>query len=191
MDSSDSIAAALAVQRAYPSGPLRPFVHCYLQRDGRFKNLATVEPVMARLEQALEFQFRDPYEVRQYGTEAREDCPPAIIVGPQTRRRARLILQGTISAFAVMLRPAGFHRLFRLPLHLFVDCGTDAQAILGTSVANLRERLGNTESFGERVRLIEEFLLQRLLHQVDPFAGIVGLMLRRARAQDGNPWARN
>jgi hypothetical protein len=190
MDCSNST-AALAVQRADPSGPLRPFVHCYLQRDGHFKELVTVEPVMARLEQAFEFQFRDPYEVALYGSDARDDCPPAIVVGPQTHRRARLILQGTISAFAVMLRPAGFHRLFRLPLHHFVDCGTDAQALLGPSVADLRERLGNAEAFEERVRLMERFLLQRIRPQVDPFAGIVRLMLRRAQAGEGDPWARN
>lgn len=117
---------------------------------------------MARLEQAFEFHFRDPYEVALYGSEASGDCPPSIVVGPQTHRRAQLILQGTISAFAVMLRPAGFHRLFRLPLHHFVDRGIDAQALLGPSVAHLRERLGNAETFAERVRLTEEFLLQRL-----------------------------
>jgi AraC-like DNA-binding protein len=183
--------AAFAVQRAHPSGPLRPFVHCYLQRDGIFKEVVTVEPVMARLEQAFEFQFRDPYEVTLYGSEARDDCPPAIVVGPQTHRRARLILRGTISAFAVMLRPAGFHRLFRLPLHHFVDCGTDAHALLGPRVAHLREWLGNAEVFAERVRLTEEFLIQRLRPQIDPFAGIVGLMLRRAQARQGDPWTRN
>ena len=165
-------------------------MRCYLQRDGHFKELPTIEPVMARLEQAFEFQFGDPYEVALYGSEARDDCPPAIVVGPQTHRRARLILQGTISAFAVMLRPAGFHRLFRLPLHHFVDCGTDAHALLGPSAADLREQLGNAEAFAERVRLMEEFLLHRLPPQVDPFAGIVGLMLRRAQAQEGDPWVR-
>jgi AraC-like DNA-binding protein len=190
MNSSSDSVAALTVQRADPSAPLRPFVHCYLQRDGHFKRLATVEPVMARLEQAFEFQFGDPYEVALYGSEARDDCPPAIVVGPQTHRRARLILRGTISAFAVMLRPAGFHRLFRLPLHHFVDCGTDAQALLGPSVADLRERLGNAEAFAERVRLMEKFLLQSLRPQVEPFAEIVGLMLRRAQAREGTPWAR-
>jgi len=190
MDTSNS-AAALAIQRADPSAALRPLVHCYLQRDGHFKTLSAVEPVMARLEQAFEFQFCDPYEVALYGSEARDDCPPAIVVGPQTRRRARLILQGTISAFAVMLRPAGFHRLFRLPLHHFVDCGTDAQALLGPSVADLRERLGNAEAFAERVRLMEEFLLHRLRPHIDPFAGVVGLMLRRAQAREGDLWARN
>jgi AraC-like DNA-binding protein len=189
MDSSDS-APPLFVRRAEPSGLLRPFVNCYLQRDGHFKKHVIVEPVMARLEQAFEFQFRDPYEVRLYDSEGSDDCPSAIVVGPQTRRRARLILQGTVSAFAVMLRPAGFYRLFRLPLHLFVDCGTDAHALLGPCVTELRERLGNAEVFAERVRLIEEFLLQRLRPQTDPFAGIVGLMLRRAQGREGDPWAR-
>src|SRR5580693_7561677 len=189
MDFGDS-ATKLAVRRADPSEGLRPFVHCYLQRDARVDGVVTVEPVMARLEQAFEFHFGEPYEVRLYGSDERDDCPPVVVVGPQTHRRARLILRGTISAFAVMLRPAGFHRLFRLPLHHFVDCGTDAQALLGPSVADLRERLGNAEAFAERARLMEKFLLQSLRPQVEPFAEIVGLMLRRAQAREGTPWAR-
>lgn len=190
MTGSSNLTIALSVQSALPSGPLRPFVHCYLQRDGRFKELFPVEPVMARLEQAFEFQFEDPYEVALYDSGGKEDCPSAIVVGPQTRRRARLILRGAISSFAVMLRPAGFHRLFRLPLHEFVDHGTDARALLGRSVTELRERLGNTKSFVERVRIMERFLFQRLQPQVDPFAGIVDFMLQSAQGRTGDPWER-
>jgi AraC-like DNA-binding protein len=191
MKSGDST-TTLSVRRSDPSERLRPFVHCYLQRDARVDGVVTVEPVMARLEQAFEFQFGDPYEVRLYGSEARDPCPPVIVVGPQTRRRARLILHGTVSAFAVMLRPGGLHRLFGLPLHRFADCGTDAHSLLGHEVTQLRERLGNTDTFAKRVRLIEQFLSQTLLRAAaaDRFAGTVAIMLRRAQAREGDPWAR-
>jgi hypothetical protein len=76
-----------------------------------------------------------------------------VVVG-LTHRRARLILHGTVSAFAVMLRPAGLHGLLGLPLDRFADCGTDAHSLLGRSVRELRERLGNTETIAERVLLI-------------------------------------
>src|SRR5581483_6574465 len=121
MDFGDS-ASTLAVRRANPSESLRSFVHCYLQRDGRVNGIVTVEPVMARLEQAFEFHFGEPYEVLLYGSDDRDACPAAAVVGPQTHRRARLILRGTVSAFAVMLRPAGLYRLFGLPLDRFADC---------------------------------------------------------------------
>jgi AraC-like DNA-binding protein len=192
MDFGDS-ASTLAVRRANPSESLRSFVHCYLQRDGRVNGIVTVEPVMARLEQAFEFHFGEPYEVRLYGSDDRDACPAAAVVGPQTHRRARLILRGTVSAFAVMLRPAGLYRLFGLPLDRFADCGTDAHSLLGRSVTELRERLGNTEMFAERVRLIEEFLFQRLSQRspADPFAGTVAILLLRAQARVGDPWLRD
>jgi AraC-like DNA-binding protein len=104
-----------------------------------------------------------------------------------------LILRGTVSAFSVMLRPAGLHRLFGLPLDRFADCGTDAHSLLGRSVTELRERLGNTETFAERVRLIEELLSKRLLlcASADPFAEAIAIVLRRAQARVGDPWARD
>jgi hypothetical protein len=94
-------ATKLEVRRAEPSEGLRSFVHCYLQRDARVDGVVAVEPVMARLEQAFEFQFGEPYEVRLYGSDNRDACPPVVVVGPQTHRRAKLILRGTVSAFAV------------------------------------------------------------------------------------------
>ena len=192
MDFRDSV-TKLAVRRAEPSKCLRPFVHCYLQRDARVDGVVTVEPVMARLEQAFEFHFGEPYEVRLYGSDERDDCPPVVVVGPQTHRRAQLILRGTVSAFAVMLRPAGLHRLFGLPLDRFADCGTDAHSLLGHCVTELRERLGNTETFAERVRLMEKFLSQKLLlcGPAVPFAGTIAIVLRRAQGRVGDPWARD
>lgn len=191
MDLEDS-ATTLAVRRAFPSEALRPFVHCYLQRDGRAGGVVTVEPVMARLEQAFEFQFGEPYEVRLYGSDERDACPYIAVVGPQTHRRARLIVRGAVSAFAVMLRPAGLHRLFGVPLDRFADCGTDARSLLGRSVTELRERMGNTSVFSERVRLVEEFLFERLLRRspADPFAQTIAMVLRRAQARVGDPWTR-
>jgi transcriptional regulator GlxA family with amidase domain len=41
------------------------------------------------------------------------------------------------------------------------------------------------------VRMMERFLLQRLQPEVDLFAGIVELMLRRAQAREGDPWTRS
>jgi hypothetical protein len=145
---------------------------------------------MARLERAFEFHFGEPYEVRLYDTDDRDACPPVVIVGPQTHRRARLIVRGNVSAFAVMLRPAGLHRLFGVPLDRFADCGTDARSLLGRSVTELRERMGNTETFAERVQLIDEFLFQRLLRRspADLFAGTIAIVLRRAQARVGDPW---
>jgi AraC-like DNA-binding protein len=186
-------AMALAVRRASPSEGLRPFVHCYLQRDGRVDGVVAIEPVMARLEQAFEFHFGEPYEVRLYGSDDQDACPPVVVVGPQTHRRARLIVRGTVSAFAVMLRPAGLHRLFGVPLDRFADCGTDAHSLLGRRVTELRERMGNTETFAQRIQLIEEFLYQRLLKRsrAERFAGSIAIVLRRAQARAGDTLARD
>ena len=52
---------------------------------------------------------------------------------------------------------------------------------------------GNTETFAERVRLMEKFLSQKLLlcGPADPFAGTIAIVLRRAQGRVGDPWARD
>ena len=55
----------LTVQTAPPESALRPFVRCYVQRNSDSDEVSTVEPVVARLEQTVEFQFGTPYEVRR------------------------------------------------------------------------------------------------------------------------------
>ena len=152
----------LTVQSASPDLLLRPFIRAYVQRTATLGALELVEPVVARLGVMLEFEFAGPYEVRNYGSEALDATFPISIIGPQTWRRARLIIRGHVESLVVMFQPSGFHALFDLPTAPFSETGTEGHAVLGPGVSRLRQRLGNLETFEERVRLLDRYFLHRM-----------------------------
>jgi AraC-like DNA-binding protein len=169
----------LDVQSTGPCLALKPYVRCYTQRTGCDKGVISVDRVVARLEQAIEFQFETPYEIHQEGIEIARVAPLAAVIGPQTRRRFTVFIKGPVEAFAIIFQPAGFYRLFKIPLSEFADDGTDGSLVFGSIVMSLRERLGEVNHFAGRVRIAEEFLLPRLarVDERDPFAYIAASLL--------------
>ena len=153
----------LKVLTAPPDPILRPFVRAYVQREMRLGDTQEmVEPVIARLGVMLEFEFAGPYEVLNYGSDAVDATFPISIIGPQTWRRARLIIRGHIESLVVLFQPCGFHGLFDAPTLPLAETGTEGHAVLGAEVSRLHQRLGNVPSFGERVRILNGFFLNRL-----------------------------
>ena len=170
----------LHVQATGPCLALRPYVRCYVQRSGCDKGVISVEPVVARLEQAIEFQFKTPYEIHPEATETVRVAPLAVMIGPQTRRCFTVFSKGPVEAFSIIFQPAGFYRLFRIPLSEFADEGTEASPVFGSVIISLRERLGDVNNFAERARIAEEFLLPRLarVDDRDPFADVAACLLK-------------
>jgi len=152
----------LAVQTTSPESVLRPFIRAYVQREARLGTQELVEPVVARLGVMLEFEFAGAYEVRNYGSNALEATFPISIIGPQTWRRARLVIRDHVESLVVMFQPAGFHALFGIPTAPLAETGTEGHAILGPAVSRLRERLGGLRIFRERCQLLDRFFLARL-----------------------------
>jgi AraC-like DNA-binding protein len=154
--------SALRVQSAAPVPALRPFVRAYVQREARLGGVELVEPVVARLGVMLEFEFAGAYEVRNYGTETLDETNPISIIGPQSWRRARLIIRGHIESLVILFQPAGFSGLFGVPTAPLAERGTEGHSVLGGDVSRLHERLGNLGSLAERVEVLDGFLLARV-----------------------------
>jgi AraC-like DNA-binding protein len=110
----------------------------------------------------LEFEFAGSYEVRNYGTELRDDTFPISVIGPQTWRRARLIVRNHVESLVVMFQPCGFHALFGVPTAPLSESGTEGHTVIGPSASDLHQRLGNTCDFNARTRLLDAFFLHRL-----------------------------
>jgi hypothetical protein len=72
-------------------------------------------------------------------------------------------LQGTLESFAIMFKPDGLHRLFSIPMHQLTDQDFEAHSVLGNFISQARQRLGNTRSFTDRVRVVDAFLLRQSL----------------------------
>lgn len=160
----------LTVQTAPPGPALKPVIRAYVQREARLGTRELIEPVVARLGVMLEFEFAGSYEVRNYGSNLIDEANAISIIGPQTWRRARLIIRGHIESLVVLFRPSGFHALFGVPTLPLAEGGTEGHSVLGPSISHLYQRLGNVQTFQDRVRLLDQYFTNRLASApgVDP-----------------------
>ena len=160
----------LTTQSATPDAVLQPFVQCYVQRVS--KGGEVIEPVFPRAGTMLIFQFADIYEVKEYATEQLRRSWAATVVGPIAARRTRLILRNHLDSLDVLFRPLGMYRLFGVPISPLTGGGAEGHAVFGTQISSLYQRLGNAESFADRVQLLNRFFLHRLQQDrpLDPTA---------------------
>ncbi len=150
-------------QFSRPAQGLEQFVRFYVQREVRLYGTAVVHPVPARATPMIVFDFDDPTDIFVYKQQVIMKSPLTVVVGPQTYRRLEMQLRGALDTFVIMFQPDGMHRLFSVPMHELINFDFDAHSVLGRFITKLRERLGNSGSFAERVRLVEEVLLPRAL----------------------------
>jgi AraC-like DNA-binding protein len=154
-----------------PRSELRGLVRAYAQRDVGPHDSDLVELIPARLEQTLEFQFGECFEV--FHADGRHEmAPKVVIVGAYPRGGCTIALKKGVSSFAIFFQPAGFSRLFKVPLAHLSITSHDARAVLGESVSCLHIQLAEEWSFEGRVRLAENFLLKQLAKGLldDPMA---------------------
>ena len=163
----------LTTQKAMPDAVLEPFVHCYVRRVAKAGEV--IEPVFPRTATMFIFQFAAIYEVKEYETEQRRRSWAATVVGPILARRTRLILRDHVDSLDVLFRPLGMYRLFGVPISPLTGGGAEGHAVFGPQISSLYQRLGNAESFADRVQLLDRFFLHRLQQSrpLDPTARVM------------------
>jgi AraC-like DNA-binding protein len=144
-----------------PAPGLEPIVRFYVQRKVKIRGAAVIHPVPARAAALIEFNLGDPFDVVDIQQRALRQSPAAVVVGPQTYRRLEMQLRGDVESFVIMFQPDGLHRLFTVPMYDLTDRDYEAHSVLGTFISQTRQRLGNSTSFEDRVRLVDELLLRR------------------------------
>jgi AraC-like DNA-binding protein len=149
------------VQSAIPSAELRPYVRAYAQRNAEIKDTPLISRVPARLEQILEFQFAESFDVC-FDNGYCLTAPRIGLIGPQTKFRASVRFVGKIISFGVFFQPAGFSQVFDVPMPLLVNAGVDGVSLLGHRIQTVWDQLSECNSFTERVSIIEPFLLSSL-----------------------------
>jgi AraC-like DNA-binding protein len=140
---------------------LAHYVRFYAHQQARLGNDSLVHPIPARATPLIEFQFGDPCEVHWCDRPLVERPPRVVIVGLQTYRRVRLQMTGTVESFVIFFQPTALHRIFSLPMHELTNTDHDARAVLGNWVDELEERLSESRSFEERIRIANTFFLGR------------------------------
>jgi len=149
----------IALHTATPGAALREFVRVYAQREvTSFESgaVSVAEPIPARLEQTLEFEFGVPFTVHLQGGDL--TTPEQVIIGAHVNGAAQIDLRPGIISFAVFFTPTGFSQLFRIPVSEMSQRHHDA-ALVSCMTRTLREHLGACTTFDERVRVMETALL--------------------------------
>ena len=144
-----------------PAAALEPFVRGYVQLDGALSGRPIVVPIPARSAPVLEFTLGDPHDVLFTEHAGRETAHPCNIVGVQTYRRVALSMQGRLEGFVVLFQPGGLSALIGVPVDTLTNRHEDGRAVCGAWVGELRDRLGTSSSFAERVGHADQCLLRR------------------------------
>ncbi len=162
----------LYVENAEPDERLNPFIARYVQRESRSDGSELVEPVVARLGTMLEFLFADPYFIPALDGGPARVVHPITVIGPITARRVQLVMQGHIESLVVLFRPLGLYRLFRTPVSLLAERGTEGHSVFGQRLSALYQQLGDTPSLPGRKEILDAFFLRRLMEcpALDPRA---------------------
>ena len=118
-----------------------------------------------RLEQILEFQFADRFDVIT-ASGRREFARSVTVVGSYTEAATALFKRQVIS-FGIFFQPLGLSRLFHIPPSEFSNRAFDACDVLPRGIQDLYDQLASCTSFIVRVGVVEMFLrgfARRLTH---------------------------
>jgi methylphosphotriester-DNA--protein-cysteine methyltransferase len=145
-----------------PSRALRDFVSHFLYLGARGGG-GQVRPIIARTDVVLAFNVQsEAHRAFEYRTAAPRVLPRAVLVGPQTARRADLLLGDCWASFGIHFQPAAFSRLFHVPVAEFTDMAVDAVDVLGPRVQQLHDLLCERSAPAAMMRVTERFLLRQV-----------------------------
>ena len=149
---------------------LRPYLWAYGMTTGQVDGCPLVVSLPARPKQLLAFSLGDPYCIHHPESGDREATPRVSVVGPQTHALPGLSIFGRVDHFTILFQPAGFHRLFGVPMTEFTNAAYDAYGVIGSKFPNLEHELADTPDFAERIRIVEGHFIRMLaaLEKPDP-----------------------
>ena len=151
----------MKLEQASPAPRLREYVRCFQQRRARIRRAGRFirsPPGLISFSNSIcraDILFASAHWGRP------EIVPRSVIVGPCSRRRAELVLRGELEVFTIQFCPAGFNRLFRLPMHELADQAYDARSVIGPRLAETRAKAcRRIELRGTDRRIASDLLLR-------------------------------
>jgi len=154
------VEAMHSIDFSRPSDATKRFVRFYALRQSNLASSVLIHPVPARSEHILNFQFGDEIQIHNLDERVVRLAKMAALIGLQTHRRVEQQIRGQIDCFVIFFQPAALNLLFGLPAISITNADHDARGVLGSSIGELGERLGNCRLFHDRVRVAEEFFIQ-------------------------------
>ena len=145
-----------------PTIALRPFIQFYIQVERSLRDPLMILPIPARASPCIEFVFGERFKVRYGESQDEVTTPATALVGMLTRPHATLLHQGTFQSFVIMFQVNGLTDLFGVPPSEVTNHTYDADAVLGKPIRGLEQRLGNCETFQQRVSVANHVFAERL-----------------------------
>lgn len=143
-----------------PAAILRSFVRVYAERKIQHADSIIKELVPAHLEQVLEFQLGERVEIERVG-DCQRVMPSIAALGSHVEPGFSVFLKKNVLSFGIFFQPDGLSRLFRFPVSVLSHKLVSATDLLGERMNGLHAQLGECSSFGQRVEIVERFLLAR------------------------------
>lgn len=154
--------AVPTVLEVMPSPPLREFVRSYHHMTIDPGGASLSKPITARPEQMMQFSLQQPFTMVDRRSGSMATAPGAVVVGRQTRRNLDLVATGMVTTLTIHFQPAGFHRLFHMPMHHVTDLAPDAIDVVGPGVRVLHDRLAESGDVATMIGHVEHFLRTRV-----------------------------
>lgn len=148
-----------------PTVALRPFIQFYTQVEVSLRDPLVIRPIPARASPMIEFVFGDRFKVRYRESQDEVTTPATALVGILTRAHATLLHEGKFHSFVIMFQVNGVTDLFGVPSSEVTNHTYDADAVLGKPIRELEQRLGDCETFQQRVSVVNRFFAERLKHR--------------------------
>ncbi len=139
-----------------PSPDLREFVRTYAQREMFDLPGPISTPVPARLEQTLEFQFAERFDV--VTASGRRDFARSVTLVGSYTEGATAVFKNKVISFGIFFQPVGLSRLFRIPPSEFSNRAFDARDVLPPGIQELHDQLAACGSFAVRIAVVERFI---------------------------------
>lgn len=118
-------------------------------------------PLPARPDQFIEFYLQDRYRVSHDDAPAGL-APEVVVVGPQSYRRTRLFMSGSLNVFTIAFQPGGFHALFGVPMNGLVNQGAPLCDVIGRTANALRDAVMLARDFDGRVAAAEQWIARHM-----------------------------
>lgn len=141
-----------------PSAGAMRYVRYYVQRDMRLGDSSIAIPVLARARCLLDLELGDPIAVHSSSTGLNDKPGTAVVVGLETYVQNQLLIRGNFEHFQIHFKPLALNHLLKIPVDELTNRNHAAQAVLGSAVIQLRQRLGEAHTFQQRVQLADQFV---------------------------------
>lgn len=154
-----------------PHPLLQPFVECFYIWEGKLYSfdIQTFDSPPTGFA-SIVFNYGDTYTVSNQ-QHSKLAVPPFFITG-QATGRYELSLSGKIGMVGVVFKPAALATLFDLPMYELTEERLDLRSLLGKPAEDLGEQIAEAKSRQQRLKLLENWLLQLHREKSGDFDGI-------------------